>query len=33
MNLAQAKAVIFFILVTIITLVQVYITKKDEVEA
>jgi raffinose/stachyose/melibiose transport system permease protein len=33
MNLAQAKAVIFFILVTVITLVQVYITKKDEVEA
>ncbi|WP_042273132.1 carbohydrate ABC transporter permease [[Clostridium] dakarense] len=33
MNLAQAKAVIFFVLVAIITLVQVYLTKKDEVEA
>lgn len=33
MNIAQAKAVIFFILVAVITLVQVYITKKDEVEA
>lgn len=33
MNLAQAKAVIFFVFVCIITLVQVYMTKKDEVEA
>ncbi|WP_250674137.1 sugar ABC transporter permease [Paraclostridium ghonii] len=33
MNIAQAKAVIFFVLVAVITLVQVYITKKDEVEA
>ncbi|MBP3930168.1 MAG: sugar ABC transporter permease [Peptostreptococcaceae bacterium] len=32
MSLAQAKAVIFFVLVAIITLVQVYVTKKGEVE-
>ncbi len=32
-NLAQAKAVIFFVIVAVIGLVQVYITKKDEVEA
>lgn len=32
-NLAQAKAVIFFVLVAVIGLVQVYITKKGEVEA
>lgn len=32
MSLAQSKAVIFFVLVAIITLAQVYITKKGEVE-
>lgn len=32
MGVGQAKAVIFFILVTIISLTQVYITKKREVE-
>ena len=32
MSLAQAKAVIFFVLVAIITLVQVYVTKKGEVD-
>lgn len=32
-NLAQAKAVIFFVIVAVIGLVQVYLTKKDEVEA
>lgn len=32
-SLAQAKGVIFFVVVAIIGLVQVYITKKDEVEA
>ena len=33
MSLAQAKAVIFFILVAVIALTQVYLTKKGEVEA
>ena len=33
MSLAQAKAVIFFVLVAIIALTQVYLTKKGEVEA
>lgn len=32
-NLAQAKAVIFFVIVAVIGLIQVYITKKGEVEA
>ncbi len=32
-NLAQAKAVIFFLIVAVIGLAQVYITKKGEVEA
>lgn len=32
MSLAQSKAVIFFVLVAVITLAQVYVTKKGEVE-
>lgn len=33
MGIGQAKAIIFFILVTVISLVQVYFNKKKEVEA
>ena len=33
MGIGQAKAIIFFILVTCVSLIQVYFNKKKEVEA
>jgi len=32
-GMAQAQAVIFFVLIAVVTMVQVYVTKKREVEA